>query len=221
MEKLELYNKVREVPQNAQKPIKGGRLSGMTDINPMWRIKTLTEQFGACGQGWYYEIADKWTDTGTSQGEVVVNVTINLYVKYDDEWSKPIVGIGGSQLIQKERNGLYVNDEAYKMALTDAISVACKSLGVGADIYWGADNTKYNDVKKSNYDNNKPKDNVQDLDAPLTAEQLNILEHWYRGDQKQIDFLKDHYNVLSVNLLSIRQAGELIATIRKQEGKNG
>ena len=29
----------------------------------------------------------------------------------------------------------HLNDEAYKMALTDAISVACKQLGVGADVY--------------------------------------------------------------------------------------
>lgn len=52
MDNLELYNKVRNVPQEAKKEIKGGRLKGMTDINPMWRIKTLTEQFGICGMGW-------------------------------------------------------------------------------------------------------------------------------------------------------------------------
>jgi len=28
---LAIYNKVRKVPQEAQKPIKGGRLKGMTD----------------------------------------------------------------------------------------------------------------------------------------------------------------------------------------------
>ena len=46
MENLELYNKVREVPKDAQKAITAGRLKGFTDINPMWRIKCLTEQFG-------------------------------------------------------------------------------------------------------------------------------------------------------------------------------
>ena len=29
------------------------------------------------------------------------------------------------------------------MALTDALSVSCKSLGMAADIYWSKDNTKY------------------------------------------------------------------------------
>ena len=46
---LELYDKIRQVPDNAKKTISAGRLKGKTDINPMWRIKTLTEQFGPCG----------------------------------------------------------------------------------------------------------------------------------------------------------------------------
>lgn len=150
MNNLELYDKFRQVPETAKKNITGGRLAGMTDINPMWRIKTLTEEFGVCGFGWYYEIVDQWLETAMAKDEITTNVKINLYVKQGDEWSKPIVGIGGSMLVANEKKGLYVNDECYKMALTDAISVACKSLGIGADVYWDKDNTKYNDSKKEN-----------------------------------------------------------------------
>ena len=39
--------------------------------------------------------------------------------------------------------GLFVDDEAYKKAYTDALGVACKSLGFGADIYRGRNDTKY------------------------------------------------------------------------------
>ena len=41
MENIDLYQKVRSVPDSAKKTIKGGRTSGMTDINPMWRIKAV------------------------------------------------------------------------------------------------------------------------------------------------------------------------------------
>ena len=150
MENLELYNSFRAVPSEAKKEITGGRLKGMTDINPMWRIKCLTEKFGPCGFGWYYEITEKWIETCMAKDEITAHVTINLFIKYGGEWSKPITGVGGSMLVASERNGLYVNDECYKMALTDAISVACKSLGIGADVYWNKDNTKYNDTKKGN-----------------------------------------------------------------------
>lgn len=160
MTNLEIYEKVRAVPEEAQKSIRGGRLKGMTDINPMWRIKCLTEQFGPCGIGWYYEITDKWIDTAMAKDEITANVKINLYIKVDNEWSKPIVGVGGSMLVASERNGLYVNDECYKMALTDAISVACKALGVGADIYWGNDNTKYNDNKRDGVKTEPPAERI-------------------------------------------------------------
>lgn len=140
---LKLYNAVRSVPKEAQKSIGGGRLKGMTDINPMWRIKILTEQFGICGVGWKYEVVRMWTEPVANSNEVTANVEINLYVKDGGQWSEAIPGIGGSMLAVNEKNGLYVDDECYKKALTDAISVACKALGVGADVYWDKDRTKY------------------------------------------------------------------------------
>lgn len=142
MKNLEIYEKYRAVPQEAQKEIKGGRLKGMTDINPMWRIKCLTEAFGPCGIGWLISTKDRWTET-TPGGEVVANVEIALRIKCGSEWSGEITGVGGSMLVSNEKNGLYVNDEAFKMAYTDAISVACKMLGFGADVYWQKDRTKY------------------------------------------------------------------------------
>lgn len=142
MENLKLYNKVRAVPKEALKEIQGGKLKGKSDINPMWRIKTLTENFGPCGIGWYYEITNLWLEHG-SNGEVAGFCNINLYYKYGEQWSRPIPGTGGSSFISKTKNGMEISDEVYKMALTDAISVACKALGFCADVYWATDRTKY------------------------------------------------------------------------------
>lgn len=150
MDNLKIYEAAREVPENAKKKIGGGRLKGMTDINPMWRIKKLTELFGPAGVGWYFEILDLWILDG-SDGNKTANAKINLYVKDGDEWSKPIAGVGGGAFVSKESGGMYTNDECYKMALTDALSVSCKALGIGADVYWAADNTKYNDTKKPSF----------------------------------------------------------------------
>ena len=145
MNNLEVYGRYRAVPKEAQKEIKGGRMSGKTDINPMWRLKSLTEQFGPCGIGWYYVPVKKWLET--SGDEIAAFVDIELFIKVDGEWSKPISGTGGSMLAAKEKNGIFVSDECYKMATTDAISVACKQLGFGADIYWEKDSSKYDAPK--------------------------------------------------------------------------
>lgn len=142
MEKLEIYEKVRSVPDNAKKPIQAGRLKGMTDINPIWRIKVLTETFGPCGFGWRYVIKSQRLEPGAN-GEIAAFVDIDLYYKVGEIWSEPIPGVGGASFVAKERNGMYTSDECFKMALTDALSVACKSLGVGADVYWAAGRSKY------------------------------------------------------------------------------
>lgn len=142
MDNLTIYNEVRSVPDSAKRRIEAGRLKGKTDINPMWRIKALTEKFGPCGFGWKYVITDKRLEQGAN-GEIAAFLDIDLFVKADGVWSDAIPGTGGSAFVAKEKNGPYISDECFKMALTDAISVACKALGFGADVYWDADKSKY------------------------------------------------------------------------------
>lgn len=141
-ENMKIYESSRTVPENALKKIHGGRLKGMSDINPMWRIKKLTELFGACGFGWKIEIVDRRLEKGSAE-QIACFVDINLYIKVDGQWSEAIPGMGGSSFVTKESNGLYTSDECFKMAYTDAISVACKSLGFAADVYFEKDRTKY------------------------------------------------------------------------------
>lgn len=139
---LRFWEQFRNVPEYAQKEIKGGRLNGMTDINPVWRIKAMTDAFGPCGIGWKYEITKQWHEQFGNDVKSFTN--INLYIKVDGEWSDPIPGTGGATLVESKG---YVSDEGHKMSLTDALSVAMKSLGVAADIYFKADakfDTKYN-----------------------------------------------------------------------------
>ena len=210
MSNLDLWEKVRACPKEAQKEIKGGRLSGMTDINPVWRMKTLTEQFGPCGIGWYYDITDRWTENGDN-GQIAVFVQINLYVK-DKEWSKPIVGIGGSMFIAKEKSGPYTSDEAYKMALTDAISVSCKALGIAADIYWNKDNTKY--TKQEPKEVTKP--SITEADKKEMAK-LNIdivkLAKYLQCSPEDIT----HDQVVE----AVKSKKEALMKMKKNEAENG
>lgn len=142
MNNMEIYDKSKACPSNALRTIQAGKLKGKSDINPVWRIKQLTELFGPCGVGWKLSNIRYWTEPGAG-GEVSAWCSLNLHIKVDGEWSDGIEGIGGSMLINTEKGKLVTNDEAYKMAQTDAVSVACKMLGFAADVYWEADRTKY------------------------------------------------------------------------------
>lgn len=90
----------------------------------------------------------QWTEAGAN-GEIAAFVEIKLYLKYENEWAEPISATGGSSFVAKETKGLYTSDECFKMAYTDALSVACKMLGIGADVYWDKDKTKYNAKSES------------------------------------------------------------------------
>lgn len=170
MDNLKIYNSVATVPDNAKKTIQAGRIKGMTDINPMWRIKVLTEQFGVVGFGWKYIITDKRIIEG-ADGVICAFVDIDLFVKIDGEWSEAIQGTGGSQFVSVERNGKYTSDECFKMALTDAISVACKALGIGANVYWsGGGGSKYDTTPKQD----KPQPQPKPQPKPKTPRELLI-----------------------------------------------
>lgn len=153
---LRYYAYSRSVPKEAQKDFNNGTFSG-TDINPMWRIKTLTEMFGPAGVGWYTEVLSERQEQITEDTTICI-VDLNLYIKVDGEWSKPIFGTGGNTLKTKTSKGyIKTTDEGYKMAYTDALGVACKALGIGAEIYWSRDKTKYDNY----FTSEQPDENLQ------------------------------------------------------------
>lgn len=139
----ERYAELAKVPQNALKPIGGGNLKGKTEINPQWRIEALTEKFGLCGIGWRFQVVDTQV-TPLADGQILLYMRINLFIKVNGKWSEPIPGFGGDFIVEKNKHGLCPNDDAYKMCLTDALSNAAKCIGVAADVYRGLYDTKYN-----------------------------------------------------------------------------
>ena len=108
---MRIYDAVRAVPEEAKRAITAGRLKGKTDINPMWRIKALTEQFGPCGDGWGYTIDRLWIEEG-AKGEKCAFAMISLWYRQDDGMrSDPVIGIGENMLVANEKNELYNSDE--------------------------------------------------------------------------------------------------------------
>lgn len=209
MDNLSIFNQVKSVPPEAQKVITGGRLAGFTEINPMWRIEKLTEIFGPAGFGWYYEITEKRIEEGAG-GEKTAFVDINLYVKQGNEWSKPIQGTGGSMLVAKEKGGMYTSDECFKMALTDAISVACKALGFGADIYAKKDRSKYNGWQPQ--DSRKQQSNKDQI----TEAQKQAIRTQIKKLGMKEEVLLQSIKAKSLDSLTKQQASDLITKLDMQ-----
>lgn len=187
---LAIYEQARLVPESAIKPIVNGRLKGKSDINPVYRIKRMTEIFGPCGIGWRYEIVKQWLETYGN--EVKAFTHINLYIKWDGEWSEAIPGIGGAAFVSMESKGAYVSDECYKMSLTDALSVAMKALGIAADIYYAKDgnnlnpgDSKYRDGTINSAADDLPKA-IEEAKACKSRDEINAV--WAKWTGKHPEF---------------------------------
>ena len=184
MDKMQIYEQVRKVPESAKKAFDNGSFKG-TDINPMWRIKVLTEQFGPCGAGWYYEIVDKRCEEHHDVTMAIVDIKLYWNVTGDfanPTWSAPIHGTGGNKLVyQTQKRGTVVSDEGYKMALTDALSVACKALGIGADVYFERDtSSKYSEYYGAQTAQQKP----MTVAHKPTSAMLTVLANKTNDEQK-------------------------------------
>lgn len=214
MNNLAIYEQARAVPAEAKKSIAAGRLKGMTDINPMWRIKKLTELFGPCGVGWWYEITDKHLAADDLTKQVAAFVDIMLYYVDPESGhsSHGIPGTGGASFVAQERNGPYMSDECYKMALTDAISVAAKALGIGADVYWEKDRSKYSEAPEQP----EPVQKKSPEDISFKCDDCGtVLKPYIGKDNKEVGIRKHALGsqqkfgkVLCLECIQKKQAGE-------------
>ena len=180
---MELYDFFCTPPNGVLKPIEYGPLKGKSDINPQWRYEVLTQKLGPCGIGWKFTVDSHWTQEVPQTGELMVFVLVSLYVKQGDNWGEGIPAYGGDYLIKKDKNGYHGNDEALKMAITDALGTACKYVGVAADVYRGllnnvkvAADTKYS--KRAENAQNAPqqeqkKTTTNNGNAPKPPQQIN------------------------------------------------
>lgn len=145
---IELFRAQARPPENAIRPIEAGRLKMFSDINPQWRIEALTETYGLYGLGWFVQIKDTTTVDLPETKEKMLFLTLELFVRdwsIPDEfkWFGPALGVGGDYLIIRDKNGVHGNDEAYAMAMTDALGKAAKLFGIANDIYRGKFDSKY------------------------------------------------------------------------------
>ena len=114
--------------------------------------------------------------------------------------------------VAKEKSGLYTSDECYKMALTDAISVACKALGMGADIYWQSDRTKY--------DNQLSQQTSKPAKQTITTDQVIELQDLIKETNSNLAELLKYYKVENLEDMTPAQYGQCKKLLLKKREQN-
>lgn len=203
----ERYTAMSQPPQDALKKINIGALKGKSDINPQWRIEALTEQFGLCGIGWKFEIVNTSTQP-CGDGQILLFMQVNLFFKDGKQWSAPIPGFGGDMLIEKNKNGLVPNDEAFKMCLTDALGNAAKCIGVAANVYRG-----FNDGSKYNKKQDEPVNQQQVANKPQAPAQQAPAQQieWVKNIQGATCILANNGKYYPLEPMNAKQLGVVLA----------
>lgn len=114
--------------------------------------------------------------------------------------------------VESESRGLHTSDECFKMAYTDAISVACKSLGVGADVYWDKDKTKYD---------KPPQDPPKSPDQKnvITQAQVEELQKLITDTSADMDKLLEYYHVQTLNEMTPNVYAQAMSQLKKKGTK--
>jgi len=138
-----IWESLKTTDPNATKAFNNGSFKG-TAIKPIWMIKRMTEEFGACGIGW--GIGKPEFQIEHCESETLVYCTVSVW---HGEKENLIWGVGGDKVRTTLKRGkpdeyTKTDDEAFKKAYTDAVSNCLKYLGVGADVHMGLfDDSKY------------------------------------------------------------------------------
>lgn len=144
MSNLDIWNKAEITDPKYTKPYQGkGGFKGNA-INATWLAKQATDQFGPIGLGWGVKVLKEQIIDGPND-EKLHSLHVELWYVVDGRRAS-IEHFGQTILVGKNKNGAFIDEDAPKKSLTDAMSKALSLLGFGADVHLGLyDDNKYVD----------------------------------------------------------------------------
>jgi hypothetical protein len=148
LDPMRLWRRLQRTDPKHTKPFtRPGGFRG-TQIDPTWRMQTMTEVFGPVGQGWGWEQLD-WT-----LAERMVFICVRVWYRDPDSGAMAWTGPqwGGTTMVRR-RSGLdELDDECFKMSMTDAVGKCLVQIGLAADVHLGQfDDSKYREESEAFY----------------------------------------------------------------------
>lgn len=151
MDNMAIWEKVEKTdPKYTKQFSRGGGFKG-TATNATYLARKATETFGPCGTGWGINVLSEEVFVGAPHiidGQVVANDAIHkvharLWYILDGKRGE-VEQFGQTQIVGRNKNGFYTDEEAPKKSLTDAMSKCLSLLGFSSDIHLGLyDDNKY------------------------------------------------------------------------------
>lgn len=140
--RMDLWRAVEHTPPSHTKQITGKAYSG-TSPKPHYLVMKATETFGPCGIGWGFTVLSERIEDGAG-GDKLHIAHVRVWYIWDGQ--KGVVEhIGGTPFSGTRKSGAsYIDEDAPKKSVTDALVKALSMIGFAADIFIGRyDDSKY------------------------------------------------------------------------------
>jgi hypothetical protein len=163
MDNLALWNSVcRTDPSFTKQFSRSGGFKG-TAISPMYLMMRATEKFGPVGVGWGFSEIENKIAEGVWFSKVL------LWYKHEGERGE-VEQWGATTMVQQRQSGQFVDEEAAKKSVTDAVTKCLSYIGFAADVHLGLyDDTKYvNELRTEKREEAKQVDRAK-KEAPAAA----------------------------------------------------
>src|SRR5258708_16882237 len=142
---LELWERLFPTDPSQTKTFRrAGGFTG-TAIKPMWMVMRATEGFGAIGQGWGWKEIENKIYTMTNEQAVWFS-KVMLWYRVGEQTFQVGPQWGATELVARrgEAKILFMDEEAAKKAVTDAVTKCLSYLGLAGDVHMGLfDDSKY------------------------------------------------------------------------------
>lgn len=227
MNKLHIWDQVKETDPAFIKKDETGVNKYLTSIDGLYMFKRATETFGPVGIGWGYSILEeRYEDIvmfkSNNLGDIMSKnhtIKLELWYKVGEDTGK-IINFGHTKYIYKTNRGaVMVDEEAPKKSLTDAIKKCLSMLGVCADVYMGMfDDREYEAERKRQSDI----ENADDRDAEIMR-QSEEFSSWIDSEiqsYKKIDSLKSLKTVYTAHMRKCERRGSAFGKQKFTEAYN-
>ena len=139
---LALWQAVERTDPSHTKPITGKSYSG-TSPKPYYLVRKATETFGPVGIGWGYDIVSEQIVEGVP-GEKLHMARVRVWYMWDGKRGE-VEHVGGTPFSGFLASGKsFIDEDAAKKSVTDALIKALSMIGFAGDIFMGRyDDSKY------------------------------------------------------------------------------
>ncbi len=133
---LRIWDEVEKTSPQATKEFSTGRFKG-TAISSMYNVKRATAMWGPCGLGWGFEVDEYREICDINNDTIVIQIRLKLWYRNGETTCK-VVQYGATKFAYNTAAGKrFVDEDAAKKAVTDALGKALSYVGFSADVYLG------------------------------------------------------------------------------------